>query len=290
MPTRRSFLKQTSLLTAGVWGTRSVPFVSTRASAQTPTLTAETTYGKLRGFYENGVVAFRGVYYGADTSGKNRFMPPKKPMAWTGIRDAAEYGFIAPQPLPGGNYDYSRAVTGRRLQLAQDEACLTLNVWTPGVGDSAKRAVLVSVHGGGFTGGTSNQMVFDGGNLARMHDLVVVTVNHRLGALGFLDLSAFDPEFTSSGVVGMMDLVAALEWVRDNIGNLGGDPGRVLMIGQSGGGSKVCHLMAMPSAKGLFQRAGVQSGPCIAVGNAGERCEDYRDASGTAWHKQIQIP
>jgi para-nitrobenzyl esterase len=266
MFTRRSFLKQNALVATGMWAAGSAPFVITQTRSQTPSPIAATTYGRLRGSFENNVHVFRGIYYGADTSGKNRFMPPKKPTAWTGVRDAAEFGPLAPQPLPAGNYDYSRAVTGRGQPLTQDEACLTLNVWTPSVGDNAKRAVLVSVHGGGYTGGTSNQAVFDGGSLARMHDLVVVTVNHRLGALGFLELSAFDNDFASSGLVGMMDLVAALEWVRDNIANFGGDPTHILMIGQSGGGSKVCHLMTMPSANGLFQRAGVQSGAALRSG------------------------
>jgi para-nitrobenzyl esterase len=141
-----------------------------------------------------------------------------------------------------------------------------LNVSTPALKDGGKRAVLFSIHGGGYTSGTSNNPVFDGGNLARKYNVVVVTVNHRLGALGFLQLSEFAPEFARSGIVGLMDLVAALEWVRDNIENFGGDPSRVLIFGQSGGGSKVCHLMAMPSAKGLFQRAAVESGAALRSG------------------------
>ena len=141
-----------------------------------------------------------------------------------------------------------------------------LNIWTPGLNDGGKRAVMFCIHGGGYTSGTGSNPALDGGNLARRHNVVVVTVNHRLGALGFLNLGEFAPEFAQSGVVGLMDLVAALEWVRDNIQNFGGDPGRVLIFGQSGGGSKVCHLMAMPSAKGLFHRAAVESGASLRSG------------------------
>src|ERR1700761_310768 len=228
MTTRRTFLKQNSLLAAGALAFGGAPFVQTPARAQTSGAIATTTYGRLRGWTEAEVHVFRGIYYGADTSGENRFRPPRKPMAWTGVRDAFDFGHTAPQALPSGNYDYLRAVSGRAsLASVQGEDCLTLNVWTPRLNDNGKRAVLLSVHGGGYTGGTSNQQVFDGGSLARKHDLVVVTVNHRLGALGFLDLSAFDPAYASSGVVGMMDLVAALEWVRDNIANFGGDPDRI---------------------------------------------------------------
>ncbi|HEX8711929.1 MAG TPA: carboxylesterase family protein, partial [Terracidiphilus sp.] len=233
-------------------------------SEETPI--TETTYGKLRGSREQGIYVFRGIPYGADTSGKNRFMPPQKPASWSGIRDALGWGQCAPQPLASANYDYTRAVCWAKLRGGTGEDCLVLNVWTPALKDGGKRAVLFSIHGGGYTSGTSSNPVFDGGNLARRNNVVVVTVNHRLGALGFLHLGEFAPEFAQSGVVGLMDLVAALQWVRNNIENFGGDPGRVLIFGQSGGGSKVCHLMAMPSAKGLFQRAAVESGPSLRSG------------------------
>ncbi|MGE5487898.1 MAG: carboxylesterase/lipase family protein [bacterium] len=262
MPSRRAFLIQNSLLAAGA------PAVLRAQSKAAParTVTADTVYGKLRGRTENGIHVFRGVPYGADTSGKNRFMPPRKPAPWRGTRDALEWGQIAPQPLPSGNYDYVRAVQWATLPGGRGEDCLVLNIWTPGLKDGGKRAVMFSIHGGGYTSGTSHNPVFDGGALARLGNVVVVTVNHRLGALGYLHLGEFAPEFAASGVVGLMDLVAALEWVRDNIENFGGDPGRVLIFGQSGGGSKVCHLMAMPSAKGLFHRAAVQSGAALRSG------------------------
>lgn len=240
--------------------------VITEARAEPVAPMAETSYGKVRGRTEDGIHVFRGIAYGADTSGKNRFMPPQTPASWTGTRDALAWGHCAPQPLASANYDYTRAVCWARLRGGTGEDCLVLNVWTPGLKDAGKRAVLFSIHGGGYTSGTSSNPVFDGGNLARRNNVVVVTVNHRLGALGFLHLGEFAAEFAQSGVVGLMDLVAALRWVRDNIENFGGDPGRVLIFGQSGGGSKVCHLMAMPSAKGLFQRAAVESGPSLRSG------------------------
>lgn len=266
MPSRRTFLKQNSILAAGAWAVGSAPSIIAEAHSQAAAPIAETTYGKLCGRTENGIHVFRGIPYGADTSGRNRFMPPQKPAPWTGTRDALEWGSCAPQPLASGNYDYARAVCWARLRGGTGEDCLVLNVWTPGLNDGGKRAVLFSIHGGGYTSGTSSNPVFDGGNLARRDNVVVVTVNHRLGALGFLDLGEFAPEFAQSGVVGLMDLVAALQWVRDNIEKFGGDAGRVLIFGQSGGGSKVCHLMAMPSAKGLFQCAAVESGASLRSG------------------------
>lgn len=262
MPSRRAFLIQNSILAAGA------PVALSAQSAATPVrpVTADTAYGKLRGRTENSIHVFRGVPYGADTSGKNRFMPPRKPAPWRGTRDALDWGHVAPQPLPSGNYDYTRAVQWATQPGGKGEDCLVLNIWTPGLKDGGKRAVMFSIHGGGYTTGTSHNPVFDGGALARLGNVVVVTVNHRLGALGYLHLGELAPEFAQSGVVGLMDLVAALQWVRENIENFGGDPGRVLIFGQSGGGSKVCHLMAMPSANGLFHRAAAQSGAALRSG------------------------
>lgn len=268
MTTRRTFLKQNSLLAAGTWATLSSPLAIRTASASAPTSLpiADTTYGKLRGRTVDGIHVFKGIPYGADTSGKNRFMPPQKPAAWNGTRDATEWGHVAPQPLPSANYDYTTACQWAIQPGGKGEDCLVLNVYTPGLKDGGKRAVMFSIHGGGYTSGTSHNPVFDGRALARRGNVVVVTVNHRLGALGFLNLAEFAPEFAQSGVVGMMDLVAALEWVRDNIENFGGDPGRVLIFGQSGGGGKVCHLMTMPSAKGLFSRTAAESGAALRSG------------------------
>lgn len=267
MSTRRTFLKQNSLLAAGAWATLSSPLaIKTAHAAPSASPIADTTYGKLRGRTIDGVHIFKGIPYGADTSGKNRFMPSQKPAAWTGTRDAIEWGHVAPQPLPSANYDYTTACQWAIQPGGKGEDCLVLNVYTPGLKDGGKRAVMFSIHGGGYTSGTSHNPVFDGSALARRGDVVVVTVNHRLGALGFLNLAEFAPEYAQSGVVGMMDLVAALEWVRDNIEYFGGDPSRVLIFGQSGGGGKVCHLMTMPSAKGLFSRAAAESGAALRSG------------------------
>ncbi len=267
MSSRREFLKQNSLIAASARAAIAAPFVLTTARSAPVAPIADTTCGKLRGRTENGVHVFRGVPYGADTSGKNRFMPPSKRAPWQGTRDALTWGHVAPQPLPNGNYDYVRAVQWATQPGGRSEDCLVLNVWTPGLKDGGKRPVMFSIHGGGYTSGTSHNPVFDGRALARRGNVVVVTINHRLGALGFLHLGDLAPEYAQSGVVGLMDIVAALQWLRDNIENFGGDPGRVLIFGQSGGGSKVCHLMAMPSAKGLFHRGGVQSGAALRSGN-----------------------
>ncbi len=220
----------------------------------------ETTAGTVQGVAGSGVISFKGIPYGSPTGGSNRFMPPRPPERWAGVRPAFNYGEICPSKPP--------SLTSVRTELmywdiqpgGMGEDCLHLNIWTPGVGDG-RRAVMVSFHGGAFTSGTSNNPDFDGAQLAMLGDVVVVGVNHRLNAFGFLDLSSIGGrEFEHSGVAGMMDLVAALRWVQENIERFGGDPRRVLIFGQSGGGTKVSTLMSMPSARGLFNRAAVQSG------------------------------
>jgi Carboxylesterase type B len=286
MSTRRTFLKQNSLLAAGAWATLSSPFAIQNARAAAPgSPVADSVYGKLRGRTVDGVHIFKGIPYGADTSGKNRFMPPQKPAAWTGTRDALDWGHLALQPLPSSNYDYTTACQWATQPGGKGEDCLVLNVYTPALKDGGKRAVMFSIHGGGYTSGTSHNPVFDGRALAQRGDVVVVTVNHRLGALGFLNLSEFAPEFAQSGVVGMMDLVAALQWVHDNIENFGGDPSRVMIFGQSGGGGKVCHLMTMPSAKGLFSRAAAESGAAL---RSGTRENSVKSAERLL--KQLNLP
>jgi para-nitrobenzyl esterase len=229
----------------------------------------ETTAGKVRGFANSGISAFKGVPYGASTAGKNRFMPPMKPEPWTGVRDALEYGHSAPQTIPGASgilagADFM-ASTSNPAGIAEGEDCLVLNVWTPSVNGNRKRPVMVWCHGGAFTSGSGSAPLYDGANLARRGDVVVVTINHRLGLLGYTSLGHASDAFKASGNVGMLDIVAALGWVRDNIANFGGDPGRVLIFGESGGGQKVSTLLAMPSAKGLFQRAVIESGPGVKM-------------------------
>jgi para-nitrobenzyl esterase len=224
----------------------------------------ETEYGRIRGYVRNGIHTFKGIPYGADTSGANRFMPPQKPATWAGIRSCLYHGSICPQPMTSFTDDeYSWLFSF--IFSTQDEDCLHLNVWTPGL-DNDKRPVVVWIHGGRFSTGSAIELPsYDGENLARRGDEVVVSVNHRLNVLGYLNLAAFGDKFALSGNAGMLDLVAALEWVRDNISNFGGDPGNVTLIGQSGGGGKISTLMAMPTAKGLFHRAILQSGSLLTT-------------------------
>jgi len=229
----------------------------------------DTSGGVVRGTVNTGVKIFRGIRYGADTAGKNRFMPPRKPAPWTGARNCIGYGPISPQTASGFRSDYSQLIQWDKHigSGGMSEDCLSLNVWTPAVNDNAKRAVLVSFHGGGWATGSGNGPMYDGGQLALLGDVVVVTVNHRLASFGYTHLAAVGApeECKLAGVCGVMDMVASLEWVRDNIGAFGGDPSRVMIFGQSGGGSKVSTLLATPAAKGLFHRAVVQSGSTLRL-------------------------
>ncbi|MBZ5612148.1 MAG: carboxylesterase family protein [Acidobacteriia bacterium] len=228
--------------------------------------TADTQYGQVQGMANAGIKEFKGIPYGAPTSGKNRYMAPKKPAAWTGVRECLAYGQISPQTISSPASDYGELIQwDLHYGTGMGEDVLTLNVWTPGLKDGGKRAVLVSFHGGGFATGSGNGPQYDGTQLARLADCVVVTVNHRLASFGYLHLADLGApaEFAHAGVAGMMDLVASLEWVRDNIENFGGDPSKVMIFGQSGGGAKTSTMLAIPSAKGLFHSAGIQSGSTI---------------------------
>src|SRR6202047_1348218 len=235
---------------------------------------AETTAGKIRGFRRNGVYIFKGVPYGASTAGARRFMPPVKPEPWTGIRNALQYGRACPYldsahfDMNGknlANSDEDQFLLHRGAALVPGEDCLRVNVWTPEINASHERPVMVYMHGGGFTAGSGHDLLaYDGESLARNHDAVVVNHNHRLNVYGYINLGHLGPEeYASSANVGLLDLVAELEWVRENIATFGGDPDNVTIFGQSGGGGKVLALMAMPAAKGLFHRAIVQSGPFL---------------------------
>ena len=235
----------------------------------------ETSAGKIRGFERDGVYIFKGVPYGASTSGPRRFMPASKPETWTGIRNALAYGRVCPQQdsahfnMDGknlANSDEDAFLLHRgSATTVPGEDCLRVNLWTPEINGSHKRPVMVFMHGGGFSGGSGHDLLsYDGENLARYHDVVVVNHNHRLNVFGYLDLGAIGGEdFAMSANVGMLDIVAVLDWVRTHIVAFGGDPGNVTIFGQSGGGGKVAALMAMPAAKGLFHRAIIQSGPFL---------------------------
>jgi para-nitrobenzyl esterase len=231
-------------------------------STQSTPIIIQTAAGSVRGETTDGIQTFKGIPYGAPTSGANRFMPPQPARPWSGIREAREYGPIAPQ-LSRDGAAAANPIDDARGREGED--CLVLNVFTPGVGDGGRRPVMFWCHGGGFITG-SGGAAYDGANLARRGDVVVVTINHRLNGLGFLHLGDLGGrEFAESGNVGMLDIVAALEWVRDNIGAFGGDPGNVTVFGESGGGRKTAVLMAMPSAQGLFHRAIIESGPELRV-------------------------
>ena len=235
----------------------------------------DTSAGKIRGFKRNGVYTFKGVPYGASTSGVGRFMPPAKPQPWTGIRNALAYGRVCPQQdsahfdMDGHNlasHDEDAFLLHRGSAISvPGEDCLRVNVWTPEINGSHKRPVMVYMHGGGYSGGSDHDLLsYEGESLARNHDVVVVTHNHRLNVYGYLNLEAIGgEEFAMSANVGMLDIVAVLEWVRANVVTFGGDPDCVTIFGQSGGGGKVAVLMAMPAAKGLFHRAIIQSGPFL---------------------------
>jgi para-nitrobenzyl esterase len=225
-----------------------------------------THAGRVRGYIRNGIYTFKGLPYAESTAGANRFMPPVKPNPWAGIRSCLSYGPVSPQPpqLDWQNDEANFLVP--QDNGFQDEDCLRVNVWTPALGGQTKHPVMVFLHGGRFTTGSSQQLLaYDGENLARRGEVVVVSLNHRLGALGFMDLSQVDERYADSGNVGMLDVVAALQWVRDNIAAFGGDAARVTIFGHSGGAGKVATLLAMPSAQGLFHRAIAQSGPLLKV-------------------------
>jgi para-nitrobenzyl esterase len=256
---RRAFMTRS----AGAAAALAIPALAiTRAVAAAGEPIVETTSGKIRGASVDGVYSFKGVPYGASTAAKNRFMPPRKPEAWAGVRDALSWAGHAPQSLVGVRRRPELAeLAGPPDTVPESEDCLTLNLWTRGLDDAGKRPVMVWYHGGAFSYGSANQPRTDGTNLAKRGDVVVVTVNQRLNILGHLDLAEFGgAEFVSSGNGGTLDMLAALEWVRDNVARFGGDPGNVTIFGESGGGGKVSTLLAMPAARGLFHRAIIQSG------------------------------
>jgi para-nitrobenzyl esterase len=251
---RRTFVRRAALLLAGAQAASWTRLVA----ADAVSVTAATSAGSVRGTAIDGINVFKGIPYGGMTAGKNRFMPPTKPTPWTGTRDALAYGPTAPQT--------TGSAPARAGALPEGEDCLVLNVFTPALGNGRRRPVMVWLHGGGFSSGSGSGPVLDGTNLARTSDVVVVTINHRLNVFGFTYLGdVAGSDFAFSGGAGMLDIVAALEWVRDNIDRFGGDPNLVTIFGQSGGGRKVATLMSMPMARGLFHRAIIESGAVLRL-------------------------
>lgn len=250
---------------AGASGKQNTPAVPTPIIATNAQGVVRTTSGQVAGYIENGIYIYKGIPYAK----AERFMPPTAPDAWEGIRSSRAYGPTCPQAKRMGWYSDESAFSFNWDDGFPDEDCLRVNVWTPGVDDGKKRPVMVWLHGGGYAAGSGQELPsYDGTNMAKEHDVVVVTLNHRLNVLGFLDLSSFGAKYAKSGNVGLMDLVAALQWVHDNIGAFGGDPANVTIFGQSGGGGKVSTLLATPSANGLFHKAIVQSGSMLRTMDA----------------------
>ena len=236
---------------------------SDRVVANSKTAVVKTAYGDIRGYIHDGMYNYKGIQYAR----ADRFMAPGAPESWTGVRTALSDVKVCPIETPTLLSDEVEFAQAHHWGF-ETEDCLRLNVWTPGINDGRKRPVMVWLHGGGYSGGSSIELPFyDGENLARTGDVVVVSVNHRLNVLGFLDLSAYGEKYGASANAGIADLVAALKWVNGSIAGFGGDPGNVMIFGQSGGGGKVSTLLASPAAKGLFHKAAVQSGSLTTFGD-----------------------
>lgn len=240
---------------------------------------AEIANGKLRGTVENGVAAFKGIRYGQSTAGRNRFLLPQPVKPWAGVQNATRLG----HPCPQDNPDFPAWLD----PMPESEDCLVLNVWSPeNLGPASKLPVMLWIHGGGYAFGSAGAPLYDLANLARMGGVVAVSINHRLNAFGFTDLSASGGDaFSASGNAGQFDIIAALEWVRANIEAFGGDPDNVTVFGQSGGGAKISMLMGMPAAKGLFHRAIVQSGSVFRI-----RTQEEAEATSNRMFSLLDIP
>jgi para-nitrobenzyl esterase len=252
--TRRTFIRNSLLVAGGAAASRLIrmPAFATTLAGESPVAT--TKHGQVRGYLDQGINVFKGIRYGADTAAR-RFMPPIPPEPWSEVREALTYGPMSPQPS--------------RSNEKQSEDCLFLNVWTPGLRDGRKRPVMFYIHGGAYNNGSGSSPLYDGVRLCRRGDVVVVSVNHRLNAFGYLYLARFGgAEFADSGNAGQLDLILALQWVRDNIGEFGGDPSRIMVFGQSGGGAKIATLLAMPAAAGLFHAAATMSGQQVTASGA----------------------
>lgn len=266
---------------AGVSSKQGDPVTSGELLSSGTEVVATTQSGKVAGYIDNGVYIYKGIPYAK----AERFMPPTAPDKWEGVRSSRAYGPTCPQGKRMGWYSDEQAFAFNWDDGFPDEDCLRVNIWTPGLNDGKKRPVMVWLHGGGYAAGSGQELPsYDGTNLARKGDVVVVTLNHRLNVLGFLDLSAYGEKYAQSGNVGLLDLVAALQWVNKNISAFGGDASNVTIFGQSGGGGKVSTLLATPSAKGLFHKAIVQSGSMLRTMDA-----RYSRRIGQATVKELGI-
>ncbi len=249
--------------------------LATKAMGKPPTSpVGRTTAGQVRGYLDGSIKAFKGIRYGAPP---RRFQPPAAPLSWTGIAQATDFGPGSPQ---------------RSDEAHTAEDCLFLNLWTPGL-DAGRRPVMVYIHGGAYSNGSGSSPLYDGRRLAERGDVVVVTLNHRLNAFGHLYLHRLGPGFEDSGNAGMLDLILALTWVRDNIDGFGGDPGKVMLFGQSGGGAKIATLMAMPVAADLFHRAATMSGQQLTAsgpGNATRRAQAMLARLGMTPQQAAEAP
>ncbi|HYQ57803.1 MAG TPA: carboxylesterase family protein, partial [Draconibacterium sp.] len=229
--------------------------------ADSTTAIVPTTNGKVAGYIDRSIYTFKGIPYAR----AERFMPPEEPESWTGVRSSRSYGPVCLMPQSWNPNNDANEFAMQHDYGIMDENCQNLNIWTQNINNNEKKPVMVWLHGGGYSSGSSHELpTYDGLNLSKTRNVVVVSINHRLNILGYLDLSGVNEKYKYSANVGMLDQVAALKWVQNNIQNFGGDPDNITIFGQSGGGGKVCTLMQMPAAKGLFHKAISQSNGSMA--------------------------